>query len=153
MFNLAEHEFGPDSKEQRLDAARCEKIVMELERYRAAALSYPLTVSPPLVAPQHDEAFRELLNSEGRLLQWLRGAFFLVNYEFLPDHFRLYTADMSEFAGSDPKQLLNLETGKKEWGNQRFGMLHRLLAYLGATTKQLADFDNCQRRCGKSSTN
>jgi hypothetical protein len=32
MFNLAEHEFCPDSKEQRLDAARCEKIVLDLER-------------------------------------------------------------------------------------------------------------------------
>ena len=33
---------------------------------------------------------------------------------------------------------------------QSTAILRRLLAYLGATTEQLADFDNCYRRWGQS---
>ena len=32
---------------------------------------------------------------------------------------------------------------------QSAGTLRRLLAYLGATPEQLADFDNCHRRWGQ----
>jgi hypothetical protein len=115
LFHFVEHELATEGSEEAVVAARSEGIIRELEQYRAAALSYSLTVAPPSVGEKEENTLGDLLKDERELLQWLRGAFFLVHYEFLPDHFRRYAADSGEFVGNDPKRLLNLETGRKEY--------------------------------------
>jgi len=116
LFHMVEHGLAAEASEGAVVTARCEEMMNEMERCRAAALSYSLTVSPPLVAEDKETALGDLLNDERELLQWLRGAFFLTHYEFLPDHFRRFATDYGEYmGGDDPKRLFNLETGRKEY--------------------------------------
>jgi hypothetical protein len=127
FFHLVEHELDTEVSEPAAVTTRSEKIINELEQYRAAALSYSLTVSPPFVGDKEERALGDLLNDEHEQLQWLRGAFFLVHYEFLPDHFHRYTRysgtlrrnDPKRFLDlirNDPKPFLNLETGREKYG-------------------------------------
>lgn len=116
LFHFVEHELDADVSEEAVLAAQGAKIMQELEQYRTAALSYSLTVSAPFVSEEEENTLDDLLKEERKLLQWLRGAFFLVHYEFLPEHFRRFATDYSEYVGgNDPKRLLNLETGRKEY--------------------------------------
>jgi hypothetical protein len=116
LFHLIENELAARSTEETSGNASCGRLINSIEKYRAAALSYALTVSPPLVSKGETHALGDLPNDERQLLQWLRGAFFLIHYEFLPDHFRRFATDPAEYLeGNDPKRLLNLETGRKEY--------------------------------------
>jgi hypothetical protein len=52
------------------------------------------------------------LEQEGELLGWLRGAQFVVNFPFLPQHFHRYATD-EIWPHRDPG--LNLETGRRDY--------------------------------------
>jgi hypothetical protein len=116
LFHFVEHELDADESKEAVIVAKCKKIIRELEQYRAAALSYSLTVSVPFVSEEEKNTLDDLLKEEHTLLQWLRGAFFLIHYEFLPEHFHRFATDYSWYVGgNDPKRFLNLETGRKEY--------------------------------------
>ena len=100
LFHMVEHLSDPA------------QIVHELESYRAAAMTFPLAVTPPLSPPRRKHKLARQLDKERELIQWLRGAYFVINFEFLPLHFQRHTHldDTLECPGG-----LNLETGRKDY--------------------------------------
>jgi hypothetical protein len=95
--------------------AVCEGLVDALEQYRAAAMSYSLAVTPPFPGVDEAATLEDGSTREQEMLQWLRGAYFLVQYEYLPDHFRRYAMDAIDMIGDDPEKGLNRDTGLKEY--------------------------------------
>jgi hypothetical protein len=90
----------------------CAGLIEALEQYRAAAMSYSLAVTPPFPGVDEAAALEDGSAREKEMLQWLRGAYFLVQYEYLPDHFRSYATDM---IGDGPKKGFDRDTGLKEY--------------------------------------
>lgn len=88
--------------------------VVAMERYRAAAMTFPLAVTTPsALLPSCPDPEREhQLDRERELLRWLRGAQFVVNFPFLPRHFHRYAAydlQPGEEVG------LDIETGRRDY--------------------------------------
>jgi hypothetical protein len=107
------------------------QLVQVLESYRAAAMAFPLAVSPPSAPlPDRSDPERESqLDRERELLRWLRSAYFLVNYEFLPRHFHRY-ATIDLLPGEDVG--LDLESGRRDYIEVE-RLLDELYEEMGAT--------------------
>jgi hypothetical protein len=100
LFHLIEH--APDAAQ----------IVHDLESYRAAAMTFPLVVTPPATPTRPGSTITQQLDRERELIRWLRGAYFVINYEFLPQHFRRHTHLGYPGEGS---RGLDLETGRNDY--------------------------------------
>ncbi len=128
LFHVIEQGLGPDADDYEMDPA---KVLHDVERYRAAAMAFSLAVTPPSTPASHDGELTELLATERELIDWLRGAYFLVNYIFLPAHFRRYT---TEIWPDNPGDTSNLDTGRRdlnlETGRRDYVEVERLLGEL-----------------------
>jgi hypothetical protein len=115
LFQVIEGDLGVQAADDPWPATIGE-LIEALEEYRAAAMSYSLAVTPPIPGVDEAAALEEACVQEGEMLQWLRGAYFLVYYEYLPEHFRRYTTDFDAWmGGADPGKNLNRNTGLKEY--------------------------------------
>jgi len=113
IFHIVEQELSPEKIDSNQNCSKIEKVLLALEHYRSASMSYSLKVSSPLINSESNTELSSLLIEENELLELLRGAFFLIHYEFIPDHFRLFSTTEDEFIGDDPKSKLNLENRKE----------------------------------------
>jgi hypothetical protein len=131
LFHVIEH--SPDPAQ----------TVRDLEGYRAAAMTFPLAVTPPAApaaqaAPSRQgESLDQQLDRERELIRWLRGAYFVINYEFLPQHFRRYT----HMAPGASARGLDLETGRGDYAE-----VERLLGELYADMNTTAPDYAARRR-------
>jgi len=111
LFHVIEQGLRPGAGDNGLDPAQ---VVQALESYRAAAMTFSLAVTPPSTPAPPGSELARLLDTERELIGWLKGAFFLVNYEFLPTHFRRYATEAGTLAGGAPRGL-DLETGRRDY--------------------------------------
>ncbi|MCC6860783.1 MAG: hypothetical protein IT158_19605 [Bryobacterales bacterium] len=104
-----------------------------LEDFRGSALEYWMSVTPPaypdremnLVGKRFEReedrlswsgGIDRMLFEEEQRMAWLRGAYFLILSESLPEHFQRYAADSSNFYSRREKgPVLDPETGRKEY--------------------------------------
>ncbi len=111
LFHVIEGDLGVQAVDDPWPAAIGE-FIEALEQYRAAAMSYSLAVTPPIPGMDEVAALEDGYVQEREMLQWLRGAYFLVHYDYLPSHFRRYA---TEIWGDNPEKGLNRDTGLKEY--------------------------------------
>lgn len=113
LFHVIEGDLGVQAVDDRWPAAIGE-LIEALEQYRAAAMSYSLAVTRPIPSVGEAAALEDAWAQEGEMLRWLRGAYFLVYHDYLPDHFRRYATD-TWMPGDNPAKGLNRDTGLKEY--------------------------------------
>jgi hypothetical protein len=132
LFHVVEH--GEDRAE----------VLHDMERYRAAAMAFPLAAVPPLPREPVDEA---LLEREQELLGWLRAAFFLVNFGQLPAHFRRFAVETGSY-DEEAGHRLDLETARSDYLE-----VERLLIELYEEMSTLAPEYAARRRDPASTVN
>lgn len=87
-FDFIDRCFSPDSRVDGTENERSVMVLETLERFRVGALAYWLRVNPPLtpVADNSDPKIRSLLRKELKLIEQLRGAYYLTLRPILPVH-------------------------------------------------------------------
>jgi len=142
LAEVLEEELGKMAEDA---GSRVNKAWDVLESFRSSALDYWLAVTPPAfpdteinVAGRRFRREEErlswaggvdhLLFEEERRIKWLRGAYFLILSQTLPEHFRRYAAERSVFR--EKGSLLDSETGRKEYAEirQQLRAIHDKLA-------------------------
>lgn len=112
IFQLVEQEMGRLN-----DAAKAgdeEKVLETLEGLRAASLTYWLTIAPPFPSKEEESALQPMLEEQARLLEYVRGAYFLMIFPLLPWHYRRYSTEASVNESKfDP------DVGRKEYQELR----------------------------------
>jgi hypothetical protein len=109
-FELIERCLSEDSALPWPEPARYARVVDTIERFRSGALSYWLTVNPPLRPGKANARAKRLRRAEQELIEWFRGAYFMVLRSTLPVRYSWHNLD-------DPTWLVLFQEdpGKREW--------------------------------------
>jgi hypothetical protein len=133
-MTLSLHEVLEQELRPQVDAAgEIERAWDVLEGFRGSALEYWMCVTPPAFPDAEMESagrrfaaevdrlswagrVDNLLFQEEERIAWLRGAYFAILYDSLPQHFRRYAAEQRVFRKHQGTGLqLNPTTGRKEY--------------------------------------
>lgn len=128
-----------------------------LESFRGSALEYWMAVTPPPYPEREIDRIGkrfnreedrlswsggvdEMLSKEEQWLAWLRGAYFLILSQSLPEHFQRYAAESADFYSMRAKgPVLEPEAGRKEYveiKRQLRALYERLAAELPEYSRQ-----------------
>jgi hypothetical protein len=93
VFELIERCLSDDSALPWPKPARYARVVDTIERFRSGTLSYWLTVNPPLRSVKTDAQGEQLRQAEQKLIEWFRGAYFMVLRSTLPFRYTWHYLD------------------------------------------------------------
>jgi hypothetical protein len=98
-----------------------DKVLQTIEHLHMADLAYWLIIAPPLPSKEEAEILQPLLKEQARLLEYVRGAYFLMMFPMLPLHYRRYSKLMDDIAEDETDQQKELDpaTGRKEYQELR----------------------------------
>lgn len=104
-FELIERCLAENPRLRWPERERCVFALEALERFRTGALGYWLRVSPPALSAASPGGFESVLQQERRLVEDLRGAYFLALRPTLPLHNSWADMDIGEWmALQDPRR-------------------------------------------------
>jgi hypothetical protein len=146
LFQLIETEFASNRTERDSEPNDCRAAFEAIESYRAAALEYWLTVTPPL---SDNAPLAPLIEREQASLSALRGAYFLMLYPLLPAYFRYHDLAYDDYqrVHENPEQYaLDPDNGRRQY--------HEITAELGHlwTAMEAVNPDYARKRKSPSAT-